>query len=312
VTQASRTLRLWLAVAVGLVAWLGACSVGRLARAQSGPFPPPTTRPLPEALREVDIDEKLGMPIPGDLTFTDETGKKVRLGDLFRSDKPIVLVLAYYHCPMLCDLVLEGTVVALKRNSFKIGKSFSAVTISFDPRDRAHHAAAKKDTVIHALGQPGAAEHWPFLVGDEATVKRLTDAVGYRATYDAATDQYGHPAAILILTPDGRVSRYLYGITYADRDVRFSLIEASGGKIGSITDRIIMSCFRYDPASRRYGVYIFGFLRIGSGVVLAAVAALILTLLRRERRKAQAEAAQAKAPKAEAAQVKAPKVEARP
>jgi protein SCO1/2 len=260
-------------------------ALARVAAAQSGPLPPPSVSPLPPAARAVDIEEHLGLPLPSDLQFTDETGARIALSSQFQDGKPVVLVMTYFHCPMLCSLVLEGTVESMKQLGWKLGDEYRALTVSFDPRDQAPAAGRKQQATLEALGQPDAAAHWKFLVGDEANVRRLTAALGYGYAWDQQTAQYAHAAVIFVLTPDGRIARYLYGIDYAPRDLKLALLEASDGRTGSFVDKILMTCFRYDPASRRYGVYIFGILKIGSVAILIVLTVFLARLWARDRRR---------------------------
>ncbi|APR76327.1 Cytochrome oxidase biogenesis protein Sco1/SenC/PrrC [Minicystis rosea] len=256
-----------------------------LAPRSAGAQPLPRTGPteLPAPAQEVDIDEHLGKALSRDLALTDQTGRHLVLGDLLDGQKPVILVLAYYRCPMLCGLVLRGVVDGMNQLRYTLGRDYRALTVSIDPRDTPAEAAAKRKNTLGALslGSDGQRE-WPFLVGEAGPLARLADEVGFRYAYDARTDQYAHPAAAIVLTPDGRVSRYLYGVAPSGRDLRLALIEAGEGKTGSIIDRVIMTCYQYDPASRAYGPYVMGFLRLGALFVLATVAGTLVVLFRRE------------------------------
>ncbi len=241
---------------------------------------------LPPAVQEVDIEEQLGRAIDPSLSFTDTEGRRVRLGEELSGQAPVVLVLAYYRCPMLCGLVLRGVVTGMKDLAFQLGRQYRAVTVSFDPRDTPDAAAQKRASTLAGLGRTAAGSaEWPFLVGDEPSIRALADAVGFRYAYDARTDQYAHPAAAIVLTPDGHISRYLYGVTFTPRDLRLALVEAGQGKIGTIVDRLILTCYHYDPATRAYGPFIVGFMRIGSAFILLAVVGLVGALFRGERRR---------------------------
>jgi protein SCO1 len=237
------------------------------------------------AVEGVDIDEHLGRRIDTALEFTREDGARVRLADYFSDGRPVLLVLAYYRCPTLCGLVLRGVVEGLKDLDFKLGQQYRALTLSIDPRDAPEAAGQKQASTLSGLGQPDMAAAWPFLIGEEAASRALADALGFRFTYDASTDQYAHPAVLFALTPDGRISRYLYGVHFSARDLRLSLIEAGQGKTGSIVDRVLLTCYRYDPSSRRYDPYIFGFMRLGAIVILAVIAGMLGLLWRGERRR---------------------------
>jgi len=247
---------------------------------------------LPPIMREVDIEEHLGDGLDLSLVFQDSSGAVVRLGDYFRDQKPVVLTLAYFRCPMLCGLVLRGLVTTMGKLPFRVGDDYRALTVSFDPHDGPAEAAHKQETTLTALPWRTDASSWPFLVGQPEQIRRLADALGFRFAYDERTGQYAHPAAVFVLTPDGRISRYLYGTESSPRDLRLALIEAASGKIGSIVDRILLTCYRFDPATRRFGPFIRGFMRIGGVMIFAAVAILLAALFRAERRRrAEAEGA---------------------
>ena len=241
----------------------------------------------PPAVREADLEEQLGRTLDPGLAFTDDEGKRVRLGDYLTGDAPVVLVLAYYRCPMLCGLVLRGVVDAMKKLSFELGREYRALTVSFDPRDTPAAAREKRASTLAGLGRPLAAgRDWPFLVGEEPSIHALASEVGFHYAYDARTDQYAHPAAAIVLTPHGKVSRYLYGVAFSPRDLRLSLIEAGEGKTGTIVDRVILTCYHYDPAARAYGPFIVGFMRAGGALILLTVGGLLAALFRGERRRA--------------------------
>jgi protein SCO1 len=261
----------------------------------AGPAPAQTTSKFgnpalapaapPPAVREADLEEQLGRTVDPTLAFTDESGKRVHLGDYLDGDAPVVLVLAYYRCPTLCGLVLHGIVDGMKDLPLSLGRSFRALTVSFDPRDTPARAREKRASTLAGLGQPAPKEGaWPFLVGEEAMVRALADQVGFRYAYDARTDQYAHPAAAIVLTPRGQISRYLYGVSFPPRDLRLSLIEAGEGRTGTIVDRLILTCYHYDPAARAYGPFIVGFMRVAGALILATVIGLLLVLYRGERR----------------------------
>jgi protein SCO1/2 len=240
---------------------------------------------LPKALNGVGIDQKLNEPLPLDLVFKDESGQSVRLGDYF-DKKPVVLSLVYYQCPMLCNQVLNGMVTAFKVMAFQPGQEFEVVTLSFDPRETAALAAAKKNTYVNYLPEArrsGATRGWHFLTGDEASIKRLTDAVGFRYHFDEATNQFAHASAIYVTTPQGKLARYFYGIEYAPRDLRLGLIEAADNKIGSPVDQLLLYCFHYDPATGKYGAVVMNIMQLGVGFTLIAMAAMFVVLRRREK-----------------------------
>jgi protein SCO1/2 len=247
---------------------------------------------LPPVLRDVGFDQRLNEQVPLDLAFKDETGQPARLGDYFHG-KPVILVLAYYRCPMLCTQVLNGLVRALLDIPLDVGKEFEVVTVSFDPRETPELAAAKRKTYLERYGRPGAAAGWHFLTGEEDAIKRLTKSVGFRYTYDPRNDQFAHASGILVLTPAGKISRYFYDITYSPRDLRLGLVEASANRIGSPVDQVLLFCFHYDPAEGKYGPTIMNFVRLGGALTILAVGTLLAVLWRQERRKARRDLATA-------------------
>ncbi|HET7826079.1 MAG TPA: SCO family protein, partial [Anaeromyxobacter sp.] len=222
--------------------------------------------------------------LPLDTMFVDGKGAPFRLGGAFDGKKPVVLALVYYDCPMLCGLVLSGAAKAMRENGLELGKDFQAVTISFDPEEKPAQGEERRRGYLQSMGRTDAVADWPFLVGTAAASRAVADAVGFRYARDLANGEWAHQAAIFVLTPDGRVSRYLYGIEYPPKDFRLSLVEAAGGKVGTSFDRLVLTCYRYDPASRRYEPYAVGFLRVGGALVLAALGTLIVGLVVRERR----------------------------
>jgi protein SCO1/2 len=236
----------------------------------------------PDVLREVGWDQRLGEPVPLDLTFRDEAGNTVRFGD-YLGQKPLILTLNYYECPMLCPLVLDGLLRALRALPFTIGDQFNVVTVSIDPGEAPALAAAKKAHYGRGYGRDGAAAGWHFLTGEETSIRQLTQAVGFRYAYDAAKDQYAHAAGIVVLTPQGRVARYFYGIEFSPRDVRLALIEAAAGTIGSPIDQFLLYCYQYDAATGGYTLAVRRVLRLaGLGTVLG-LGGFMLVMFRRER-----------------------------
>lgn len=247
----------------------------------------------PAVLRDVGFDQRLNEQVPLDVVFRDEGGRSVQLGQ-YLGTKPVILLLAYYRCRRLCPLALEGLVSSLRALSFDIGNQFIVVTVSFDPRDTPALAATKKATYIQRYGRPGAAEGWHFLTGEETSIERLARAVGFRYAYDAEKDQYAHATGIMVLTPQGKIARYFYGIEYSARDLRLGLVEASANKIGSPVDQVLLFCYQYDPATGRYQVIIMNVLRLAGAGTALALGGFILVMVRRER---------AKKPKVEATRV---------
>ena len=229
----------------------------------------------------VDVEEKLGDRVPGELSFTDWRGRKVTLGDLM-AGKPAVLVLAYYRCPSLCNLVLSGTARALKDTGLQMGRDYRAVTVSIDPKETPQDAAERRRGHLQAMGLSDQGEDWPFLVGDERSIRALADAVGFRYRYDEELKIYAHAAVTMVLGPGGKLSRYWYGVEYPPLNLRLSLVEAADGKVGTSFDRVLLTCFQYDPAARRYRWVVNAIIKGGSLVVAFALAALLGSLWRRE------------------------------
>jgi protein SCO1 len=241
----------------------------------------PSPGGLPPLLRQVSFDPQLNAPVPPDLNFRDEAGRVVRLGDYF-AGKPVVLALVYYGCPMLCNQVLQGLASRLRVLSFDAGRQFSVVVVSFNPDETPSMAAAKKREALQRYHRAHTEAGWHFLTAEEASIAALTRAVGFRYTYDPKTKLYAHASGILILTPQGRISRYFYGIEYAPRDMRFGLIEASANKIGSPVDRILLFCYQYDPATGRYGALVMRLVRLGGVLAVLGLVLFILLVRRRE------------------------------
>ena len=244
---------------------------------------PPIGNPstgLPRALRDIKIEQKLDQQLPLDLTFRDESGQEVKLGQYF-GKKPVVLALVYYDCPMLCTQVLNGMVTSFRVLPFQIGKEFEVVTVSFDPRETNTLAAKKKQLYINYLPekmQAGARDGWHFLTGDPNNIERLTEAVGFHYRYDETTKQFAHASGIMLTTPQGKLSRYFYGIEYAPRDLRLGLIESSENKIGSPVDQLLLYCYHYDPATGTYGAAIMKVMRIAGVLTMLAILAMLFLL----------------------------------
>jgi protein SCO1/2 len=244
------------------------------ARAQQ-PGPPPI-------LREVSIAQRLNEPIPPDIIFRDEDGKAVHLGDYF-GKKTIVLSLVYFDCPALCTEVLNGELRTMKAISLDLGKDFDAITVSFEPKDTPALAKAKRDVYAGQYGRPGAARNWHFLTGEQASIDALTQAAGFHYAYDSASRQYAHAAAILVVTPHGRIARYFYGVTYPARDFRLGLVEASEGKIGTPTDHALLYCYQYDPMTGKYGLIVMNVVRAAGLLTVLVLGIFMVVMFRRER-----------------------------
>jgi protein SCO1/2 len=231
----------------------------------------------------VTIAQKLNTQVPFDLQFRDEQGKVVRLGQFFKKGRPVLLNFVYFRCPMLCPMVLEGTTTSLTHLKFGIGKEFDVITVSIDPRDKAADAARFKEKYVRHYGRLDAADGWHFLTAHESAVKKLADTVGFQYTYDSRTDQFAHGAALLVLTPEGRTSRYFYGFEYKPRDLRLAIVEASEGKVGNVTDQMLLLCFHYDPATGKYSRNAMMFARAGGVTTLLALGGFIFVMVRKER-----------------------------
>jgi protein SCO1/2 len=240
---------------------------------------------LPKVLKSVGIDQRLNEQIPLDAVFRDEQGHDVQLRQFFQG-KPVVLSLVYYTCPMLCNHVMNGEMGAFRQISFNIGDQFEVVTVSFDPRETPELAAAKKRTYVQAYNRPGAEAGWHFLIGDEANIKRLTEAVGFRYIWDEQTKQFAHASGIMVLTPEGKLARYFYGIEYPPKDLRLGLVEASQNKIGTPVDALMLYCYHYDPATGKYGAVVMNILRLAGGVSVVLIVGLLLVLRKRGRHSA--------------------------
>lgn len=239
---------------------------------------------VPDLLEKVGIDQKLNAQVPLDLSFRDEAGRAVKLGDYF-GRRPVVLTLVYYECPMLCTQVLNGAVGAFKTLSFTAGDEFDVLTVSFNPKDTPALAAQKKTTYIAKYGRPAAAAGWHFLTGDQAAIDALAQSVGFRYVYDEAAQQYVHASALMVLTPQGRLSKYFYGIEYPPRDLRLGLVEASDGKIGNPVDQVLLYCYHYDPSAGKYSMVVMNVLRAGGIGTILIVGGFIAVMLARDRRK---------------------------
>ena len=236
----------------------------------------------PVALRGVDLEQKLGTQLPLDLPFRDETGRGVNLKQYF-GRRPMILSFVYYGCEDLCPLVLDGLVRSLRPLSFTVGDQFDVLTVSFDPRDTPALAAAKKQDFVGQYSRPGAEKGWHFLTGDEAAIKRLTEAAGFRFNYESERDRFGHATGIILLTPGGTIARYFYGIEFSPRDLRLGLIEATDGKIGSPIDQLLLFCYHYDPVTGKYGLLITNIVRLAGVATVIALITFIAVMLRRDR-----------------------------
>lgn len=287
-----KPLTVWLFVSV-LASLLGLLPLDAHAQAwrEQGEPGQETPNTIPAELEGVDIVEHLGQPLPREASFRDSDGNTVKLGDYFDGRRPTVLVFAYHTCPMLCSLVLDATVKSLNDVAWTVGDQFDVVSISIDPRDTPETATKKRAQVVEAYtrskggDKPGGTHGWHFLVGDEPNIRRVTEAVGFRYRFDARQKQYAHPAAIYLLTPEGRIGRYLYGIQYDPGDVRLGLLESSEGRSITTTERLLLFCYHYDPQGKHYALVAMNVMRLGGAITVALVGGFLALMWARERRR---------------------------
>ena len=271
-TSATRRNLLFLSFAV-----LIAASAFGQGMSQGIMSPPANVRP--PYLQNVGIEQKLDGRVPPDLAFVDDTGRSVKLGDYF-GKKPVILNLVYYTCPMLCGEELSGLSASMKMIKFDVGKEFEVVTVSFNPKETPEMAAAKKKEFVRRYGRAGAESGWHFLTGSPDSINALTKAVGFQYQYDPRNNQYAHATAIMVLTPEGRISRYFYGVDFPPKDLRMGLVEASSGKIGNPVDQVLLYCYHYDPATGKYGAVVSNILKIGGALTILILGGMILIFLR--------------------------------
>jgi len=247
----------------------------------------------PTAVKGVDVLERLGDNVPLEAHFVDSEGRPFQLGDVLQKGKPVILTLVYYRCPALCSLVLSGLTRSLRGVDLKLGEDYRVVTVSIDPSETPRMAAESKRGHMQALGVDPLSPGWTFATGTQEQISALAASVGFQYTYDEPSKQYAHAAAIFVLSPDGKISRYLYGIEFPTRDMRMALVEASKGKVGTAIDRVLLTCFKYDSATRRFEPYVLGFVRIGASLVFVALATLLTVLWRQELKMKKQRGAQA-------------------
>ncbi len=237
------------------------------------------------AANELDVQEHLGEYIDFELRFTDENGKSVRLGDYFDGRRPVLLTMNYYRCPVLCNVQLNGLTETLRGMDWTPGdENFRVVTVSIDPRETPELAAKKRKGHLTSL-ERGDDVEWAFLTGEAADIRLLAGQIGLDYAYDAEQDQYAHPAVLTFVAPDGKISRYIYGLVYNPRDIKFALVETGQGKIGTTVDRIVLSCFHYDPELGTYAPFAVGIMRLGGVFILAAISVFLAVFWRRDRRR---------------------------
>ena len=241
----------------------------------------------PPQVKGVDVQEHLGELLPLETPFLDSSGQAVVLKDVLPRTRPVVLTLVYYNCPLLCNLVINEQIRTMRELGLQLGKDYEAVTMSIDPQDTPAQSLERRRKHLQSMGLPETAP-WHFLTGSEQSIHALAEALGFKYAYDTTSKQYVHPAVVHILTPEGSISRYLYGTSFRPQDMKLALVEAAGGRVGTSFDRIVLTCFKYDTATRRYGFYIFGFLRIGALMIFGALASLLAYYWRRELKKGAA------------------------
>ena len=252
-------------------------------------YDPAMTEPngMPEALKTVGIEQKLGAQLPLDAEFKDEDGKTIKLGSYFNTGRPVIVAFVYYECPMLCNQVLNGLTGSLKGISFDAGKEFDVVAISFDARenDKADLAKNKKASYIERYNRPGAEKGWHFLTGTQESIDKATSAAGFSYKWDQRSNQFAHAAGVMIATPDGKLSRYFYGIDYSPKDVKFGIMESAENKIGNAAEQLLLYCYHYDPASGKYGLAILNVIRLGGVLTVMGLGIMGFVFWRRNKKK---------------------------
>jgi len=266
-------------IAAACLAMAACCAYAQPSR----PQPTPNSNTKPALLKNVGIDQKLNAQLPLELQFHDEAGQTVRLGQFFQG-KPVILALVYYECPMLCNMTLNGLERSLQGISLNAKDDYHLVAVSINPRETAQIAMAKKETYLEKYRRPHAIDGWHFLTGEKQNIDVLADAVGFRYDYDPIAKQYAHAAGIMVATPEGRLSRYFYGIEFPQRDLRLGLVEASHNQIGSAVDQVLLYCYHYDPVTGKYGIMITRLLQVLGSATALSLAGFVLISLRRERR----------------------------
>jgi protein SCO1/2 len=266
-------------VAVGAMFAVLVSSIFSWAQGMTQGILSPPANMRPPGLKNVGIEQHLNEQIPPDLAFRDETGKPVQLRDYF-GRKPMILNLVYYQCPMLCGEVLSGLESALRVLKFDVGKEFDVLTISFDPKETPEMATAKKAEFLKRYGRPGAAQGWHFLTGPQASIDALTKAAGFQYQYDAKSGQFAHATAIMVLTPEGKIAQYYYGVEFAPKDLRLGLVQASEHKIGNVVDDVLLYCYHYDPDTGKYDALVNRILKLAAGATILILGAFLVVMFR--------------------------------
>lgn len=263
----------------------GSIDPARAQQFSSVPYGTPAgSSPTADMIRAIGIQQRLGAQLPLDAAFRNEQGRNVKLGDFF-GRQPVVLMLVYYRCPMLCTQVLTGFLKSSQAVPLEIGRDYQVVTVSFDPRETSELAAEKKGNYVKAYRREGAAQGWHFLTGDRESIGRLTEAVGFRYQFDPKSGQFAHASGIVLATPAGRLSRYFYGIEYEPDDLRLGLVESSSGRVGSVVDQVLLLCYHYDPLTGKYGLAISNALHIAGVLTMLLLGGFLVVMYRRERRR---------------------------
>ena len=264
-----------------VLVFIALLAVSALGQMNNGMMSPPANT-RPPRLENVGIEQHLDAQVPPDLTFRDDTGKTVKLGDYF-GHKPLILNLVYYNCTMLCGEALAGLSSAMRLVKFDVGNEFDVITVSFDPRETPEMAAAKKKDYVRRYGRANAAAGWHFLTGQPESINALTKVFGFQYQYDAKSNQYAHATAIMVLTPQGRISRYFYGVDFPPKDLRMGLVEASQGKIGNAVDAVLLYCYHYNPETGKYGAMVANILRLAAAATVLLLGSLLFILWRLDR-----------------------------
>jgi len=294
----AKTKRLIRATAIGVMCLLPLASVsGQKSEHYNSPLYSPkkydptvtTANGLPDPLKRSGIEQRLGEQLPLDAEFKDENGNLVKLGSFFNNGRPVIIAFVYYECPMLCNQVLNGLTGSLKGINFDAGKEFDVVAISFDAKenDKAGLASDKKASYMERYGRPGTEKGWHFLTGSEESIQRATSAAGFSFEWDEKSGQFAHASAVMIATPEGKLSRYLYGIDYAPKDLKLGLMESAESKVGSPVDQLLLYCFHYDPSTGKYGLAILNFVRLGGVMTLLGLGAMGFVFWRRNKAKSE-------------------------
>jgi protein SCO1 len=262
--------------AIVIMAWIAQCLSSSYGYSQPQ---------VPDELKNVSITEHMGETVSiSDLTFQDEQGNTVPLSTYFKSGRPVLLTLVYYQCPHLCNFLLNGLVKSLKTLDWTPGGQFDIVTVSINPKENSDLARHKKENYLKEYGRPEASPGWHFLVGEETQIQKLASQVGFGYEYDPKDKQYGHAAALFILTPEGKISRYLYGIEFKSTDLKLALLEASNGKIGTVVERFLLFCYQYDPLTKKYSVYTMKLMQTGCAMTVLFLGGYLMVYWRRQRK----------------------------